>query len=101
MRLPRTLRSFQPLTTGPSADAKVDSRFQEVGLARFNLTAGEHDICPFGNPRGSTFQDLSPLFHWNTKQLFIYVTAEYNNSDGVRVVFERRDIGFLMFVTRV
>jgi len=47
------------------ADAKVDSRFQEVGLARFNLTA-----------------DLTPLFHWNTKQLFIYVTAEYSNSDG-------------------
>jgi len=28
-------------------------------------------------------QDLTPLFHWNTKQLFIYITAEYNNSDGV------------------
>lgn len=47
------------------ADAKVDSRFQEVGLARFNLIA-----------------DLTPLFHWNTKQLFIYAIAEYNNSDG-------------------
>jgi len=46
-------------------DATVKSRSQEVGLARFNLTA-----------------DLSSLFHWNTKQLFIYVTAEYNNLDG-------------------
>jgi hypothetical protein len=56
---------------------------------------------PSGTSRGSTFQDLSPLFHWNTKQLFIYVTAGYNNSDGVRAVFERRGIGFLIYVTRV
>ncbi|KAF9650870.1 signal peptidase 22 kDa subunit [Thelephora ganbajun] len=57
------------------ADAKVNSRSQEVGLARFNLTA-----------------DLTSLFHWNTKQLFIYVTAEYNNSDGTHnevVIWDR------------
>jgi signal peptidase complex subunit 3 len=27
------------------------------------------------------------LFHWNTKQLFIYITAEYNNPDGVSIYF--------------
>lgn len=26
--------------------------------------------------------DLSPLFTWNTKQLFVYVTANYPSSDG-------------------
>lgn len=28
--------------------------------------------------------DLSGLFNWNTKQLFVYLTAEYTNSRGVR-----------------
>ncbi|KAL1734766.1 signal peptidase 22kDa subunit [Schizophyllum commune] len=27
--------------------------------------------------------DLSPLFHWNTKQVFVYLQAEYTNSQGV------------------
>lgn len=29
--------------------------------------------------------DLTPLFHWNTKQLFLYLEAEYTNSQGVRL----------------
>ncbi|KAF8326640.1 signal peptidase subunit-domain-containing protein [Cantharellus anzutake] len=28
--------------------------------------------------------DLTSLFHWNTKQLFVYLTAEYTNSKGVK-----------------
>ncbi|KZT04265.1 signal peptidase subunit [Laetiporus sulphureus 93-53] len=39
---------------------------QELAFVNFNLTA-----------------DLSPLFNWNTKQLFLYVTAEYTNRQGV------------------
>ena len=27
--------------------------------------------------------DLTPLFHWNTKQVFIYLQAEYNTTQGV------------------
>ena len=27
--------------------------------------------------------DLTSLFHWNTKQLFLYLDAEYINKDGV------------------
>ncbi|KAJ3524677.1 hypothetical protein NM688_g8521 [Phlebia brevispora] len=27
--------------------------------------------------------DLTPLFNWNTKQLFLYVQAEYTNAQGV------------------
>jgi len=30
--------------------------------------------------------DLSPLFHWNTKQLFLYLEAEYENAQGVSVI---------------
>ncbi|CAL1705929.1 unnamed protein product [Somion occarium] len=28
--------------------------------------------------------DLTPLFNWNTKQLFLYVSAEYTNPQGIR-----------------
>ncbi len=27
--------------------------------------------------------DLTPLFNWNTKQLFLYLEAEYVNTEGV------------------
>lgn len=29
------------------------------------------------------FTDLTPLFNWNTKQLFLYLEAEYSNAQGV------------------
>lgn len=32
--------------------------------------------------------DLSPLFNWNTKQVFVYLTAEYNGSAGRDTVNE-------------
>ncbi|KAJ6487834.1 signal peptidase 22 kDa subunit [Mycena sanguinolenta] len=28
--------------------------------------------------------DLAPLFNWNTKQLFLYLEAEYTNAKGVK-----------------
>ncbi|KAF7316172.1 Signal peptidase subunit 3 [Mycena indigotica] len=36
--------------------------------------------------------DLSPLFNWNTKQLFLYLDAEYTNAKGVKnavVIWDR------------
>ncbi|KIJ68025.1 hypothetical protein HYDPIDRAFT_107611 [Hydnomerulius pinastri MD-312] len=39
---------------------------EEFGFVKFNLTA-----------------DLRPLFNWNTKQLFVYLEAEYTNAQGV------------------
>nr|GAT42846.1 predicted protein [Mycena chlorophos] len=36
--------------------------------------------------------DLSPLFNWNTKQLFLYLDAEYTNDKGVKnavVIWDR------------
>ncbi|KAF8302078.1 signal peptidase subunit [Clavulina sp. PMI_390] len=43
--------------------------------------------------------DLTPLFNWNTKQLFVYLAAEYTNSKGVsndvvlwdRIVLRKED----------
>ncbi|KAH9988452.1 signal peptidase subunit [Russula compacta] len=47
-------------------------RRQEYAFVTFNITA-----------------DLSTLFNWNTKQLFVYLEGEYTNAKGVRneVVF--------------
>ncbi|KZS97496.1 signal peptidase 22 kDa subunit [Sistotremastrum niveocremeum HHB9708] len=28
--------------------------------------------------------DLTSLFHWNTKQVFLYLTAEYTNAQGTQ-----------------
>ncbi|KAF8212504.1 signal peptidase 22kDa subunit [Mycena galopus ATCC 62051] len=36
--------------------------------------------------------DLSPLFNWNTKQLFLYLDVEYTNAKGVKnavVIWDR------------
>jgi len=29
--------------------------------------------------------DLTSLFTWNTKQLFLYITAEYESKQNVRI----------------
>jgi len=39
---------------------------EEIGFVKFNITA-----------------DLRPLFNWNTKQLFVYLEAEYTSAQGV------------------
>ncbi|KAF9074524.1 signal peptidase 22kDa subunit [Rhodocollybia butyracea] len=48
------------------AKAYRQKRKQEMGFLNFNMTA-----------------DLSPLFTWNTKQLFVSLEAEYENIKGV------------------
>jgi len=48
---------------------------QDLAFVNFNITA-----------------DLTPLFHWNTKQLFLYLEAEYTNTQGVKnevVIWDR------------
>jgi len=48
---------------------------REFAFVRFNVTA-----------------DLTPLFNWNTKQLFLYLGAEYTNAQGVKndvVIWDR------------
>ncbi|KIK10125.1 hypothetical protein K443DRAFT_139893 [Laccaria amethystina LaAM-08-1] len=48
---------------------------QDLAFVDFNITA-----------------DLTPLFNWNTKQLFLYLEAEYINTQGVKndvVIWDR------------
>ncbi|GLB37087.1 putative signal peptidase subunit [Lyophyllum shimeji] len=59
----------------PASKRHHTSKKQELAFVNFNITA-----------------DLTPLFHWNTKQLFLYLEAEYTNSQGVKnevVIWDR------------
>lgn len=40
--------------------------------------------------------DLRSLFHWNTKQVFLYLSAEYTNRQGVREFTQDRFIWVLL-----
>ncbi|GBE80519.1 signal peptidase subunit [Sparassis latifolia] len=50
----------------PGNARRYAKKHQEFAFVNFNVTA-----------------DLTPLFNWNTKQLFMYVSAEYTNKQGV------------------
>lgn len=49
-----------------------------AGTTNFNTASGNELMTPFVVP------DLSPLFNWNTKQLFVYLQAEYSDAQGVK-----------------
>ena len=61
---------------------------QDVAFLNFNVTAGPYSLPILGILFGMLifflFADLTPLFNWNTKQLFLYVQAEYTNAQGVK-----------------
>ncbi|KZP34215.1 signal peptidase 22 kDa subunit [Athelia psychrophila] len=46
-------------------DRRYRNKSQDYALVNFNVSA-----------------DLTPLFNWNTKQLFLYLEAEYENAKG-------------------
>jgi len=58
-----------------STARRYPNKKQDLAFVNFNVTA-----------------DLTPLFHWNTKQLFLYLEAEYTNKQGVKnevVIWDR------------
>ncbi|KAM5533719.1 hypothetical protein V8D89_012592 [Ganoderma adspersum] len=59
----------------PGNARRYANKNQDFTFVNFNLTA-----------------DLTPLFNWNTKQLFLYVAAEYENKQGTKndvVIWDR------------
>ncbi|CDO76064.1 hypothetical protein BN946_scf184696.g16 [Trametes cinnabarina] len=59
----------------PGNARRYSNKDQDFAFVHFNATA-----------------DLSPLFNWNTKQLFLWVSAEYENKRGVKnevVIWDR------------
>ncbi|KAG7085766.1 hypothetical protein E1B28_003307 [Marasmius oreades] len=72
----------------PSKAPRYPRRKQEMAFVNFNVTA-----------------DLTPLFNWNTKQLFVSLEAEYENTQGVKneiVIWDRivrsKDDAFIRIV---
>ncbi|KAJ8489538.1 hypothetical protein ONZ51_g2865 [Trametes cubensis] len=59
--------SVSSIQVFPGNARRYANKNQDFAFVNFNLTA-----------------DLTPLFNWNTKQLFLYVSAEYENKRGVR-----------------
>ena len=66
----------------PGNARRYANKDQDFTFVNFNLTAGQ---CRRGLLGDSTDvpPDLTPLFNWNTKQLFLYVSAEYESKQGV------------------
>lgn len=71
---------------------------REFAFVKFDLKAGE---CRLGELSGrkmrahrsscSSTADLSPLFNWNTKQVFVYLTADYATPEYVCSLPHTRD----------
>jgi len=77
------LNSEMNLSSYPATSAKKANAKQELAFVNFNVTAGPSFLSLFVRPWRSFFVDLRPLFHWNTKQLFVWVEAEFNNTKKV------------------
>jgi len=72
---PKGVIDITSLQVIPGASRRYKNKQQDFAFVGFNVTA-----------------DLSPLFNWNTKQLFVYLEAEYTNKQGVRsdvVIWDR------------
>ncbi|TFK54562.1 signal peptidase [Heliocybe sulcata] len=59
--------SLASIKVFPGNSRRLPNVKQEFAFVNFNISA-----------------DLTPLFHWNTKQLFLYLQAEYVDSKGVQ-----------------
>lgn len=63
-----------------------------VEIANIKLTTTLKKLFQYGSTGGKPKEnnkisfdlelDLTPLFNWNTKQVFVYLTAAYNGTDG-------------------
>jgi len=70
--------------TTPGGTLFIDSLKIKIGRSRYSTIAQQNAMVNFDFDA-----DLTPLFHWNTKQVFLYLSAEYTNNRGTEneVVF--------------
>ncbi|KPI41831.1 Microsomal signal peptidase subunit 3 [Cyphellophora attinorum] len=73
-----TVLPFPPITEHPSASISVSKVEVVKGRPHYHSSKREE----YAQIRFDLNADLSPLFNWNTKQLFVYVTANYPSSAG-------------------
>lgn len=72
----------------------LPSQHPVVSIDHFETFRGREDVFDMnsrltmmGKPIFSLEADLSPLFNWNTKQLFVYLVAEYETASHVCYLF--------------
>lgn len=73
-----TVWPFPPVTRSPSASVSVSKAEVVKGRPHYSSTKKEE----YAQVRFDLDADLSSLFTWNTKQLFVYVTANYPSGAG-------------------
>lgn len=73
-----SLWPFPPLTRHPSASVAVSKVEVVKGRPHYASPRKEE----YAQVRFDLDADLSPLFNWNTKQVFVYVTANYPGGAG-------------------
>lgn len=71
----------------PGNARRYVNKNQDFAFVNFNVTAGSIPAVSHECLYLPIAPDLTPLFNWNTKQLFLYVSAEYENKQGVRAAF--------------
>ncbi|KAK7677514.1 hypothetical protein QCA50_019520 [Cerrena zonata] len=64
---PKGLLDVSSIQVFPGNARRYVNKNQDFAFVNFNVSA-----------------DLTPLFNWNTKQLFLYLSAEYTNPQGIR-----------------
>ncbi|EJD00644.1 signal peptidase [Fomitiporia mediterranea MF3/22] len=72
---PKGTLSISSINVHPGRNNHFHQRNHEFSFVRFNVSA-----------------DLTPLFNWNTKQLFLYIGAEFTSADGTQnevVIWDR------------
>ncbi|CCM06107.1 uncharacterized protein FIBRA_08356 [Fibroporia radiculosa] len=70
----------------PGNARRYANKKQEFAFVNFNVSAGTHLVMSaraVSHVHACSKPDLSPLFNWNTKQLFLYLSAEYTDKKGV------------------
>jgi len=66
-----------------TSDAAGDIVVSSVQVVPGNARRYAHKQQEFAFVNFNVTADLTPLFNWNTKQLFVYVSAEYTDNRGV------------------
>ncbi|THH14026.1 hypothetical protein EW146_g6266 [Bondarzewia mesenterica] len=74
------MRSYSPFSENRDANPSPDFK-NNAPLTHWHAQSRVHIVKPLNAT--SKPEDLTPLFNWNTKQLFLYIGAEYTNGQGV------------------
>ncbi|CED85575.1 Signal peptidase complex subunit [Phaffia rhodozyma] len=85
-----SVSSYFLTLTGPFEAAKIDVQSLNVVMGKSRSVWNQE--VEYGFVRFDLKADLRPLFHWNTKQIFLQLNAEYttpNNSSNSVVLWDK------------